>query len=528
MTINSVGYQQTKNPIAQSFYVDEANGIFVTKIQLFFKSTFAATADMQLPVSIHLRPMRNGMPSDVEIIPGSTVYVPYNLVNAANDASSPTDFVFEEPVFLDGFTDYAVVVYAEAPEYEIWISEVDDKILGSASARVNVNPNLGSLFYSQNGSTFSPNQKQDLKFNIVRAVFDTTVIPKINLKNASVPRELLNPNPIRTFENSNTIRVLHTNHGLQVGDTVSITSAAATGGFTANDINGDHSITAIDLSGYEFTLGSNADSDEVGGGTLVNATKNIPYSIVWPNIGNLKPLGTDLFASYKGTGGKSLAGVETPYQLDTEFTNVSLNKNNFALEHPYVIAADSIADAEIAVGASTAEMEIQMSTASDLVSPIVDLQRSSITLIDNIIDNQDSAATNGFNVPLNFVAEEQPSGNSGPSRHITSVTTLTQTAVGLKVLLSANRPKPADIKVYYRVADEGTDISSVNWKYQASSSNNPPDANKRTFREYEYMIGGQGGHLPAFTKFQLKIVMTSTNSALVPVVKDLRVIALSV
>ena len=76
--LNSLGYQQNKNPIAQSFYIDETNGIYVTKINLYFKTTFPATAELQLPVMMHLRPMRNGMPSDVEVIPGSTVYVAHN------------------------------------------------------------------------------------------------------------------------------------------------------------------------------------------------------------------------------------------------------------------------------------------------------------------------------------------------------------------------------------------------------------------------------------------------------------------
>ena len=266
----------------------------------------------------------------------------------------------------------------------------------------------------------------------------------------------------------------------------------------------------------------------MGGGSLVQSTKNIPYSVVWPFISNLRPNGTDLYASFKGTNGKSFAGVETPYTVDADFTGVSLNKNNFALEHPYVIAADSIADAEIAVGAATAEMEIKMSTALNTVSPVIDLQRCSLTLIDNVIDNQDSAATNGFNVPLNFISETNANRSSGPAKHITTVTTLAETAVGLKVILAANRPKPAGIDLYYRTCDEGTDIRAVDFIKQTSSSNNPPDANKQTFREYEYLIGGQSGNVPAFTKFQLKIVMTSTNSAQVPSIKDLRVIALSV
>lgn len=529
MSINSLGYQQNKNPIAQSFYVDETDGIFATKVNLYFKTTFPATAELQLPVMLHIRPMRNGMPSDVEVVPGSTVYVAHNAVQTSTDGSAATAFTFNEPIFLDGLTDYAIVVYCETPEYEVFISEIDEQIIGSASARVNLNPNLGSLFYSQNGATFSANQKQDLKFDIVRAVFDTTTtLPVVKLKNASVPRELLNENPIRTYEADSDVRVYHTNHGLQIGDTVSISGSNAVGGFTTSQLNGDHTITAIDASGFQFKINGLADSDEVGGGSLVQSTKNIPYSVVWPFVANLKPNGTDLYASFKGTSGKSLAGTETPYTVDADFTGINLNKNNFALEHPYVIAADSIADVEIAVGAATAEMEIKMSTALDTVSPIIDLQRTSLALIDNVIDNQDSAATQGFNVPLNFVAETNAKGTSGPAKHITTVTTLAETAVGLKVILAANRPKPAGIKLYYRTCDEGTDIRSVDWVYKASSSNNPPDANKRTFREYEYLIGGQAGNVPAFTKFQLKIVMTSTNSAQVPSIKDLRVIALSV
>ena len=157
--LNSLGYQQNKNPIAQSFYIDETNGIYVTKINLYFKTTFPATAELQLPVMMHLRPMRNGMPSDVEVIPGSTVYVAHNAVQTSTDGSTATSFTFNEPIFLDGLRDYAIVVYAETPEYEIFISEVDEQIIGSASARVSLNPNLGSLFYSQNGVTFSANQK---------------------------------------------------------------------------------------------------------------------------------------------------------------------------------------------------------------------------------------------------------------------------------------------------------------------------------------------------------------------------------
>lgn len=530
MTVNSLGYQSTKNPIAQSFFIDEASGIFLTKIKLYFKSTFGATADMQLPVSLHIRPMRNGMPSDVEIIPGSTVYVAHNAVQTSTDGSVATNFTFEEPVYLQGLTDYAMVAYAESPEYEIFISEIDATIIGSASARVNRNPNLGSLFYSQNGATFSANQKQDLKFELVRANFTTSssTLGSVKLQNASVPRELLNENPIETFEGDSDVRVYFTNHGLQVGDTVTISNATAVGGFTTGQLNGDHTITAIDATGYQFKINGLADSDGEGGGDEVTSTKNIPYSLVWPNVANIKPYGTEIIGSFKGTSGKSFAGTETPYTVDADFTGIDLNENNFSLDHPYVIAADSIADVEISVGAKTAEMELLISSTNSFLSPVIDLQRSSVTLVDNIIDNQDSAATVGFNVPLNFINETNKFSGSTASKHLTSIVELAQSAVGLKVILSANRPEPASFDLYWRVGNEGDDLDLIDWTEINSDTNNPPDPVGKTFRDYEYLIGGLNGNLTAFTRFQLKIVMHSTNSAQVPSFRDLRVIALSV
>ena len=55
----------------------------------------------------------------------------------------------------------------------------------------------------------------------------------------------------------------------------------------------------------------------------------------------------------------------------------------------------------------------------------------------------------------------------------------------------------------------------------------PPDDNPNAFRDYRYLAGGLQGQLDEFTEFQVKIVMQSTNSSVVPMFKDLRVIALN-
>ena len=151
-----------------------------------------------------------------------------------------------------------------------------------------------------------------------------------------------------------------------------------------------------------------------------------------------------------------------------------------------------------------------------------------MTLVDNIIDRQDSASTNGFNIPLNYISETNKFSGSSAAKHLTSIIELAQSAVGLKVILSANRPEPASFDLYWRIGNEGDDLNLIDWTEIVSDTNNPPDPVGQTFRDYEYLIGGLNGNLTAFTRFQLKIVMHSTNSAQVPTFRDLRVIALSV
>ena len=91
MAVTSTGYQLNKQPIAQSFFIDETNGIYVTKVDLFF-----AKRDSALPVQIQLRPMVNGLPSASEIIPGSQVVRSSSQVNVdlVGPALTTTSFTF--------------------------------------------------------------------------------------------------------------------------------------------------------------------------------------------------------------------------------------------------------------------------------------------------------------------------------------------------------------------------------------------------------------------------------------------------
>ena len=87
MTATSLGYELEKHAIAQSFFVNELNGIYIAKIELFFK-TVARTNT--LPVELELRPMVNGFPSAESSIPDSEIIVTASNINYSDNATVKT------------------------------------------------------------------------------------------------------------------------------------------------------------------------------------------------------------------------------------------------------------------------------------------------------------------------------------------------------------------------------------------------------------------------------------------------------
>ena len=522
-SLNKAGYANSRNPIAQSFFVEEDEGIFLTQIDMFFE-----TKTSDAPVSLHLRPLINGFPSIAEIIPGSTVYVNGNNVNTSTDATVATEFKFNEPIYLRGGYEYAFCVTAPHPEFRVYIAQIDEFELGTTARRVVRNPALGTLFYSHNGNTWTAAQEQDMKFKLHRAKFDTTVNGQIILQNAITPVELLIDNPIFTDSNSNSVFVDCFNSGLLVGDLVTIAgidSASTIGGIPGDSINGTQTVTAVDWSGYQFNVSTTATGNATGGGSNVTTARNLPYCSDYDNTTTLQPVNTFLRSSIKRTTHRSFAGSETAYELADTFI-----ENPLGVTRSFTTAynvANPQNEATHMAGSKSLIQRIDITTNKDNVSPIVDLQRSSFTLIDNVIDKQDSAATNGFNVPIEYVSEEEPFGGSSASKHLTKVINLQEDAVGLKILFAAFRPANSDFEVYYRTCTQDVDIANVSYRKVEEITNNPTDENY-VFRDYRYLAGGEGGDLPSFNRFQVKIVFRSTKRGNVPHIRDLRVIALSV
>jgi hypothetical protein len=236
---------------------------------------------------------------------------------------------------------------------------------------------------------------------------------------------------------------------------------------------------------------------------------------------------TTVSAQAKRVSGGSYAGTRNTspaYGKASTYTDITLNEIN-VLTSPSVVLNDSNIGVHGVSGASF-DMQLTLSTTDTKVSPVIDLQRTSAILYENIIDKQDASLTSNFNVPIRFVDETDNDFGSHAAKHVTNIITLEEPAVGIKILFGANRPSAAGFRVYYKAGTTDDNLNDLPYVEVFEEGSNPPDEDINTLREYEYLAGGQVGNLDAFTQFQIKIVMTTTNSSKIPVIKDLRAVAL--
>ena len=215
------------------------------------------------------------------------------------------------------------------------------------------------------------------------------------------------------------------------------------------------------------------------------------------------------------------------YSKMSSYGALRLRAPNY-LDTPFVVANDHQQVQQLGASIKSATISANLTVRDNFVGPVLDMQRASLWLTHNRIDNQAAAPTTGFNVPINYVAETDKTGGTSIAKHITRPIVLNTNAVGLKIILSANRPSVADFKLYYKVLSDDAAFEDVNWNLIEPESTLPSDENRNVFRDYEFLVGGPGGLVSSFTKFQLKLVMRSQNNAKPPRFRDLRVIALVV
>jgi len=258
------------DPLAQSFLVDEETGIFITECDVFFRSK----DDNDVPLVFQLRTMNNGYPTQ-HVIPFSEIVVEPGDITTSGDGSVATTIKMKAPVYLEGGEEYAICLASNSTKYSVYISRIGENDL-LTQTYISNQPYLGSLFKSQNASTWEASQWEDLKFTLYRADFEESgsvelYNPQLSVGNNQIPQLL--PDSLNLI--SRTVRVgLGTtvaDPGLLVGQLISQPASDATGRLIGVAGSATGSLTVSNAGiGYTPADGSRT----VAGVNLVTVTGN--------------------------------------------------------------------------------------------------------------------------------------------------------------------------------------------------------------------------------------------------------------
>ena len=597
------------DPLAQTFLVQSKGGAFITKTDIFF-----ATKDINIPVTLEIREVVNGYPGS-KILPFSKVTMTPDRINTSVNGTTPdagssalaTTFTFESPVYLMDNTEYCIVLLSDSNNYRVWISQLGEKNVGT-DRFISEQPYAGVLFKSQNASTWTANQEQDLKFTLYRAQFATGTQGLITFTNEPLAPVFLDSDPFKTTASSNKVRVFHKNHGMPTGSTVIITNVTAgtyNGVVTTNTtgLNGSFTISNVEYDSYVITLASGtANASGYVGGSNVIATQNIAMDAI--NLITQSQSFSDTVLGY------NVLTTNEQYNIATNEVATVPNQTTY-FDLPQIVASQINENTSL-LGNKSLKVIARMSSTNDAISPVIDTARLSLTTIKNRVDNFTQAtknvttiddvsiisagasvtfaaaapqtisipsglrsnvknitigkyitisgttsnnttdpvlvtaiATDGSTITItgktfvnespasttivmkdNFVSEIAPAGGSSVSKYLTRVINLATSSTFAKIMFAANIPAVtgSDIQVWYKLLPTGTngDISQYNF-VQATTpvKTMTKTSNQNQFTDVQFDLA----NLPAFDAIVVKIVFKSGNSAQVPRIKDLRVIA---
>ena len=516
-------------PFAQTFFVDSKtapDGLFVAAIDLCFRRK-----DTKQPIYIRLTSTTNGYPDIGKAYFNSEVGLNPAFVNTTtgigadvpdfNNNSTYTRFLFRDPVYLVP-GEHAFILQTDSVEYEAYIAQMEQNILGT-ERRVSKQPYSGSLFKSQNGSTWTPAQETDLMFRLHRAKFNITS-----------PGVIYFSNPLYTQANANivydaySLATTETNFGKTSTSYSILATSNATGSL-------DTSFTDISTNRTYVPTERKVFSSNIAGSLKIAATLSSTSDFVSPivDVGRLNMT------------------MITNIINDASLRNsvVSITSSGFGYNSDPTCACTA-AIPVVTISAPT-RAGGQQATAVANVTPLRTID--AIYIIDGgsgyietpTITISGITGTGNSNAAAVIVGETSQKGGNAIARYITRKVTLANgfDARDLKVFITANKFSNHDIQIYYKVLSSEDPQKNLDDKYwtrmRLNTNQLAYSQNIYDFIEYEYVPAGAQAIPPTnitytsngvtfdnFRYFAIKICLFSDSNLNVPVLRDMRAIAL--
>jgi len=148
---------------------DDDNGAYLTAVDIFAANKPTGNE----PLIVEIRTVELGTPTLTLLGEPVTLYP--EDINISSNGEIATTVTFNYPIFLAPGKEYALVLLAPTSDkYEVWTAKIGEDTVNpntSGSNRYTKQFAIGSLFKSQNGSIWTPEQESDLKFKLYKAQF---------------------------------------------------------------------------------------------------------------------------------------------------------------------------------------------------------------------------------------------------------------------------------------------------------------------------------------------------------------------
>ena len=501
-----------EDPLAETFFVDPQvypYGVFINDVSLFFKSI----DDDNIPVTVQIRPTVNGAPhtdfwypeSVVSKYPSQIKVSDNPLWSSTNDA---TNFQFSSPVFLKPGL-YALVILTNSPEYQVWVAEKG--ALTTRGENVSVNPYVGSLYKSQNSMEYVPIINEDLMFVMNRCVFDTS----------TTATYIFDTDTQSTTYNIDKFRLLQT-----AINPISDAPIAVSYSFASTPIGLPKETYRYALPEVIYSMGQD-DLYQVG------------YRRKY--IKNKGDFSIKLEMSSTNDAISPVVSLESLYLNAWEnfVDNGSLTNENFNIISTGAKYSNSNTVTITSNTGSGALVYLVVNDAANGNIVGVNVASSGTGYTDKFTMTINSTTGSNGSIVLN--TEYDSSGGPCDARYITKPIVLADgfDAGDLRVFLSANKMGNSNIHVFYKLLSSSDSTEFKDSPYQKMECYNPtttPSPTPTEYRDYEYRpslttnsvtyTSPSGVTFNTFKTFAIKIIMTSDDPAIVPKIKDLRIIAL--
>lgn len=507
---------------AQTFFVDATDtpdGIFLAAVDICFR-----TKDDLAPISVALTSTTNGYPDISKFYNASKIVVPAKDVNTSTgvgtdlpnftDSTKYTRFTFEDPIYLAP-GEHALLLQSNSVNYEAFIAKMDQLILGT-ERRVSKQPYSGSLFKSQNSSTWTAIQEEDLMFRLHRAKFRVNAPGKIYFRTPAS----LQPSSNRAYD-----AIAFYNNDINFGKT------STTYGYKSTNFPSG----AIDTEFYGMQIGNlitpsqRKEVSNIAGSIRIETTLNSVSDYVSPIV-DLTRVNSFLITNYINDGSLRDTLIS--------ITNAGTGYNSAALPTVTISAPTRTGGVQATAVANV--------TLTGIVDGIFILEQGSGYIeTPTITISAPPVASGNTNATANISGETSQTGGNARARYITRRVTLADgfDARDLQVIITANKLQNQDIQVYYKVLsaeDPDQNFDNKYWVRMRLDSNIVTSAkNNLEFIEYRYVPSGAQAIPPTditytsggvtydtFRYYAIKICLYSNTTLNTPVVKNFRAIAL--